>query len=94
MHYHTVVGDVIFYFAGVWGVQATEHMVQIYLSPDNDPLWAERDSDTAATPEAVADALRVAKKLLDDVAKQDRTPVHQVWRGWRQMCRGRMRAIT
>ena len=27
---------------GAWGVQASEAMVDVYLSPDNDPLWLDR----------------------------------------------------
>jgi Tfp pilus assembly protein PilF len=51
-----------------WGVLATEQMVSIYLSPDNDPLWAERDKDTLEDPAAMAainESLKVAQRLLE-----------------------------
>jgi len=69
-----------------WGVPATEHMVAIYLAPDNDPLWAERDPDTANDPAALAaitEALGVADKLLAGIPADGRTPYHEVRAGRR-----------
>lgn len=64
---------------GPWAVRATEHMAQIYLSPDNEPLWAERDaSKDGGDGGAALEALRVAGQLLDGIPPEARTPYHEV----------------
>uniref|UniRef100_A0A7S0S5T6 Tetratricopeptide repeat-like domain-containing protein n=1 Tax=Chlamydomonas leiostraca TaxID=1034604 RepID=A0A7S0S5T6_9CHLO len=51
-----------------WGGPATLHMVEIYLNPDNDAVWAERGAqDTQESREAVG----TARSLLSQMRPQD-----------------------
>ena len=52
-----------------WGGQALLHMVEIYLNPDNDAVWEEKENaDTQESREAVA----TARSLMGQVRPQDR----------------------
>jgi len=53
---------------GKWGTPSLLHMVEIYLNPDNDGVWEEKDN--ADTPES-REALATARSLLSQVRQQD-----------------------
>ncbi|KAG1671374.1 hypothetical protein FOA52_002984 [Chlamydomonas sp. UWO 241] len=53
-----------------WGGKAILHMVEVYLNPDNDAVWEEKENaDTAESREAVA----TARSLLGQMRVQDTT---------------------
>jgi len=51
-----------------WGSQAIFHMVEIYLNPDNDAVWEEKEN--ANTPES-QEAVATARSLLGQVRPAD-----------------------
>uniref|UniRef100_A0A7S3VHC1 Uncharacterized protein n=1 Tax=Dunaliella tertiolecta TaxID=3047 RepID=A0A7S3VHC1_DUNTE len=51
-----------------WGAQAIMHMVEIYLNPDNDAVWAEKESTDY---EESLEAIDTARSLLRQVRPQD-----------------------
>ncbi|PNW81978.1 hypothetical protein CHLRE_06g268800v5 [Chlamydomonas reinhardtii] len=53
-----------------WGSQAILHMVEIYLNPDNDAVWEEKEN--ADTPES-RQAVATARSLLKQVRGADTT---------------------
>ncbi|PNH02040.1 Tetratricopeptide repeat protein 21A, partial [Tetrabaena socialis] len=47
-----------------WGSSAILHMVEIYLNPDNDAVWEEKENaDTPESREAVATARSLLKQV-------------------------------
>lgn len=60
-------------FTGEWGLQATEHMVEIYLAPDSPELWADdADVDDKGAAKDILEACKVADKLLRDIPASSR----------------------
>ena len=62
---------------GEWGLMATEHMVEIYLSPDSPDLWAEDSSSdsgfgSSSDSKDNSEACSVADKLLRDIPRAQR----------------------
>ncbi len=51
-----------------WGGQAILHMVEIYINPDNDAAWEEKEN--ADTPES-REAMATARSLLGQMRPQD-----------------------
>ncbi|CAM9140679.1 unnamed protein product [Discosporangium mesarthrocarpum] len=46
---------------GEWGARALEHMIEIYLSPNGDPIWETPAGDSAS------ESVEVAEKLLSEL---------------------------
>lgn len=61
-----------------WGSSAILHMVEIYLNPDNDAVWEEKEN--ADTPES-REAVATARSLLKQVGWRGSAKVRevQVW---------------
>ncbi|MEW5298948.1 MAG: hypothetical protein WDW36_002017 [Sanguina aurantia] len=51
-----------------WGAPSILHMVEVYLNPDNDAVWEEKEN--ADTPEG-REAVNTARSLLSQVRPQD-----------------------
>jgi tetratricopeptide repeat protein 21B len=56
----------------VWGSQALQHMIEIYLNPDNQALFAQEvegasESNSEALPSSSAENIKAAEKLLKEL---------------------------
>jgi hypothetical protein len=70
----------------LWGTPALLQMVEIYLNPDNDAIWQEKEN--ASSQEAL-DALQTARSLLQQVRAADTSQTRfkvgaapASWSGW------------
>jgi tetratricopeptide (TPR) repeat protein len=50
-----------------FALPAVEAMVAVYLSPDGDPLWVDRDGEAASESGDVAEAVSTATRLVDEL---------------------------
>lgn len=62
---------------GHFSVAAIENMVEIYLNPENEDIWASSDDEVTAER---ADAYRIAEQLLREIPEAQRTKKHDVLR--------------
>lgn len=60
--------------SGEWGTKAAQHMVEIYLSPDNDDLWDDGEEKDAGMQESV----KVAEKLIRELPNRPLTTRQKV----------------
>jgi len=67
--------------SGEWGDTATEHMVEIYLAPDNEALWEDGESKDAD------EGIRVAEKLLRELPNTPLTPKQKVLQAYTLMAK-------
>lgn len=50
----------------LWGPESLVHMIELYLNPDQDGVWEEREAGSVIDEE-VADNISVAEKLLREL---------------------------
>lgn len=49
-----------------WGAKALEHMIELYLNPDQEGVWEDRDSETKSD-ETTTGHIRIAEELLREL---------------------------
>ncbi len=62
-----------------WGAKAIMHMVEIYMNPDNDAVWEEKEN--ADTPES-REAVATARSLLSQVRSPGEDGSEAQGTGW------------